>query len=153
MKNRLERKRTRTIYTKGEINRLIDSLCHPLSKTSPAMLIIDGFLHGLVERNPPLSVRKFLKHNVPMLIEEAGREYGKEGYKAAKELRKAVQSSLKLAEKLKKIEARQPCSREIQVRNYQRMLGENFTHEIFNAMGPKKDGIVMQSLLENIRNQ
>jgi hypothetical protein len=100
MKNRL--KPTRTIYTKGEINRLIDSLCHPLSKMNPAMLIIDGFLHGLIERNPPLSARKFLKHNIPMLIEETGRIYGGEGYKTAKELRKAIQPSIRLAENLKK---------------------------------------------------
>jgi len=91
-----------TAYTKGEINRLIDSLCHPLSKTNPAMLIIDGFLHGLVERNPPLSVRKFLRHNIPMLMEEVGRTYGREGYKAAKELRKAIQSSIELAQNLRR---------------------------------------------------
>jgi len=104
MRRRSKAARTKTIYTKGEINKLIDSLCHPLSKANPAMLILDGFLHGLVEMNPPQSARKFLKHNIPTLIEETGRTYGKEGYKTAKELRKAMQLSMKLAENLKRRE-------------------------------------------------
>jgi len=102
MKSRSKRARMDTAYTKGEMNKLIDSLCHPLSKANPPMLILDGLLHGLVERNPPLSVRKFLRHNIPMLIEEVGRTYGREGYKAAKELRKAIQSSIKLAQNLRR---------------------------------------------------
>lgn len=66
------------------------------------MVVLDGFLHGMVERNPPLSARKFLKHNMPMLIEETGRKYGGEGYKTARELSKAFRSSIKLAENLKR---------------------------------------------------
>ncbi len=92
----------RTVYTKGEINELIDGLCHPLSKANPAMLIVDGLLHGLVEMNPPLSARKFLKHNIPRLIEETGRICGGEGYRTARELSKAFQSSIKLAENLRR---------------------------------------------------
>ena len=102
MRSRSKRTRRQTVYTKGEINRLIDSLCHPLSNADPAILILDGFLHRLVERKTPLSARKFLKHNIPMLIEEIGRSYGTEGYKTAKELRKAINLSMKLAESLKR---------------------------------------------------
>jgi len=102
MKRGSKKVRMETFYTKGEINKLIDSVCHPLSKANPAMLILDGFLHGMVERNPPLSARKFLKHNLPMLIEETGRIYEREGYKTAKELKKAIQLSIKLAENLKR---------------------------------------------------
>jgi hypothetical protein len=92
----------KAIYTKGEINKLIDGVCHPLSKSNPTMLILDGFLHGLVEMNPPQSARKFLKHNLPMLIEQTGRTCQGEGYESAKELAKAIQSSIKLAENLRK---------------------------------------------------
>ncbi len=43
-----------------------------------------------------------LKHNIPRLIEEIGRTYGKEGSKAAEELGKAVQSSIRQVESLKR---------------------------------------------------
>jgi len=39
-------------YTKGELNRLIDSLVHPLAKQNSRLLIVGGFLHALVERDP-----------------------------------------------------------------------------------------------------
>jgi hypothetical protein len=58
--------------------------------------------------NPPQSARKFLKHNLPMLIEETGRICGGEGYKNAKELGKAIQSSMKLAENLRKRASTKP---------------------------------------------
>jgi len=102
MRSRSKRAYKRAVYTKGEINKLIDSLCHPMCKANPGILIVDGFIHGLVERNPPLSIRKFLKHNLPMLIEEVSRTYGREGYKTARELRKAVKASIELAERLKR---------------------------------------------------
>ena len=102
LRSRPKRENIRTVHTKGELNKIVDSLCHPLSKADPAMLILDGFLHGLIERDPPLSARKFLKHNIPRLIEEIGRTYGKEGYKAAKELGKAVRSSIRQVENLRR---------------------------------------------------
>ena len=102
MKGGSKRARMRTIYTKGQINRLIDGVCHLLSKANPGMLMLDGFLHGMVEMNPPLSFRKFLKHNVPMLIEEVGRTYGAESYGTAREFSKAFRLSTKLIENLKR---------------------------------------------------
>jgi len=79
MKGRSKRARTGMVYSRGEINRLIDGVCHPLSKANPAMLMLDCFLHGIVEMNPPLSVKKFLKHNVPRLIEEVDRMLERKG--------------------------------------------------------------------------
>ena len=55
-------------YSKAELNKLIDSVIHPLAKEDPSLLILDGFLHSLVEQNPPLSVRKFLRYNLPRLV-------------------------------------------------------------------------------------
>jgi len=65
-----KRKRTDKPYTKGELNKLIDSLCHPLFKTNESYILVDGLLHGIVEQNPPLTIRKFIKHNLPKLIEQ-----------------------------------------------------------------------------------
>jgi len=58
----------RGLYSKAELNKLIDSVIHPLAKEDPSLLILDGFLHSLVEQNPPLSVRKFLRYNLPRLV-------------------------------------------------------------------------------------
>jgi len=77
--------RSRKSYTKGEINRMIDSLLHPLSKQAPPIVILDGFLHGLVEQNPTLTTRKFFKHNMPLLIQGLSGE-NKDLGKAAKQL-------------------------------------------------------------------
>jgi len=59
-------------YTKGEVNKLIDSLLHPLAEQNPQLLILDGFLHALVEQNPPLSARRFLTYSLPLLICQLG---------------------------------------------------------------------------------
>jgi hypothetical protein len=57
-------------YTKGELNRLVDSVCHPFFDENPGFFILDGFLHVMVERNPSLSVRKFLIHNLPLFVKQ-----------------------------------------------------------------------------------
>ena len=72
--SRMKKKRVHKSYTKGELNKLIDSLCHPLFKTNEGFILVDGLLHGLVEQNPPLTIRKFIKHNLPKLIEQIGKK-------------------------------------------------------------------------------
>jgi len=64
------RRKTRSIYSKGEINRLIDSLLHPLLDINPAFSLADTILHGLVEKNPPETALKFLRYNLPRIIRE-----------------------------------------------------------------------------------
>jgi len=54
----------------GDLNRLIDDVCHPRFKERPDIILIDTFLQGLVEQNPPLTIKKFLRHNLTRLIEE-----------------------------------------------------------------------------------
>ena len=73
MKSRGCRKRRKVagLYTKGELNKLVDSLCHPLFKVDKGFMILDGFLHALIKQNPPLSIRKFIRHNLSKLIEGA----------------------------------------------------------------------------------
>lgn len=58
-------------YTTGELNRLVDDLCHPFYKENQGYMLVDAVLHGLVERNPPESVKKFLRYNLPTIVKEA----------------------------------------------------------------------------------
>jgi hypothetical protein len=61
-------------YTTGELNKLIDSLCHPLSKANNGFILVDGLLHAIVEQNPPVTIRKFIKYNLPEIIKQLQKE-------------------------------------------------------------------------------
>ena len=63
-----ERKQRCRLYTRGELNRLVDNLCHPFYKEDKAFVLIDGLLHSLIEQNPPESALKFLRYNLPAII-------------------------------------------------------------------------------------
>jgi len=54
--------------SKGQLNKLIDSLLHPLFKKHPGFVILDGILHALVEQNPEESLHKFIKYNLDKLV-------------------------------------------------------------------------------------
>jgi len=58
------------LYTKGELNKLIDGLCHPLFKTNKGFILVDGLLHTMVEKNPPTTVKKFIKYNLPKIVKQ-----------------------------------------------------------------------------------
>jgi len=69
----LGRKKPRTFarpYTTGELNKTVDALLHPLAKVDPWFLVLDGVVHGLIERTPSETVAKFIQHNLPALIAE-----------------------------------------------------------------------------------
>jgi hypothetical protein len=68
--SKARKKRSRP-YTTGELNRLVDDLCHPFYKENPSYMLVDAVLHGLIERNPPESVRKFLRYNLPTTVKQA----------------------------------------------------------------------------------
>ena len=71
MNSTRKRKKMRSMpYTRGQLNRLIDDLCHPFYKENQSLVLVDGVLHGLVERNPPKSVRKFLMFSLPGIIKQ-----------------------------------------------------------------------------------
>jgi hypothetical protein len=48
----------------------VDAFLHPLVKLDPSFLIIDALLHGIVEQNPPESLAKFIKYNLPRLLDK-----------------------------------------------------------------------------------
>ena len=49
-------------------NRIIDNIFHPLFHEDKVFVIIDGALHFMVEKNPPVSTKKFLKYSLKYLI-------------------------------------------------------------------------------------
>jgi len=70
MNQRSRKRREPQFYTTSELNQLIDSIMHPLAKNNPYIMILDGLLHGIVERNPSASTVKFIKYNLPKLLEQ-----------------------------------------------------------------------------------
>jgi hypothetical protein len=63
-------RKTKGTYTKGELNKLIDSVIHPFCKNDKRFILLDAFLHAMVERDPPQSVRKFVKYNLPEILKQ-----------------------------------------------------------------------------------
>lgn len=61
--------RPRQLYTPGELNRLCDAVLHPLAKYNPSMIVLDSFIHGVIERNTRESVMKFVQYNLPKVVE------------------------------------------------------------------------------------
>ncbi len=71
------RKKAVRPYTKGELNKVIDSLCHPLFKTNEGFILVDGILHDIVEQNPPATIQKFIKYSLPKILEQSARKAAK----------------------------------------------------------------------------
>jgi len=61
-------------YTKGELNKIIDSLCHPLFQINEGFILVDGILHAMVEQNPPTTIQKFIKYNLPKILEQTAKK-------------------------------------------------------------------------------
>lgn len=68
------RKKRAKPYTMGELNKLVDDVLHPLSKTDKGYWFLDGVLHGLIEQDPSLTVRKFVKYNLPKIMKQLEKE-------------------------------------------------------------------------------
>lgn len=64
------RRKRKATYTRGELNKLIDAVFHPICETDKRFLLLDTFCHALVERNPPETVRKFFKYNMSDIVKE-----------------------------------------------------------------------------------
>jgi hypothetical protein len=58
-------------YSKGDANKLIDALLHPLFDSRPELMILDSVLHGLVEQNPTETTWKFIRYNLPKIIKKS----------------------------------------------------------------------------------
>ena len=58
-------------YSKGQLNFLIDDLLHPFYRDCEGLRLLDGFLHAIVEGDPPVSLKKFIKYNLPAVTRKA----------------------------------------------------------------------------------
>ena len=67
---RLHKKPKPKRCTKGELNQIIDALIHPLAKTDASYIVLDTILHGIVEQNPSTTIRKFIKYNLPKIVDQ-----------------------------------------------------------------------------------
>ena len=59
-------------YSQGDLNRLVDSIVHPLMKGDakiPAR-VLDTELHFIIERNIETSTKKFIKYSLPRIISD-----------------------------------------------------------------------------------
>jgi hypothetical protein len=61
-------RRRKTIYSKGELNKLVDSALHPLFEHNPIFLAVDEAAHALIEQDLRESVLKFIRYSLPPLI-------------------------------------------------------------------------------------
>lgn len=71
MKNAKKVKKTSRPITTGQLNKVIDVFVHPFFKRDENYIWLDGFLHGLVERDPQVSIEKFAKYNLPELVKRS----------------------------------------------------------------------------------
>jgi hypothetical protein len=58
------------VYSKSDVNKIIDSLLHPLINEYPFLRLVDGLLHAINENNPKESLEKFVRYHGYELIEE-----------------------------------------------------------------------------------
>ena len=77
MPHHSKRKKKQNPYSKGELNRLIDSILHPLIDHNPAIMITDTILHGLVEQNPSETTIKFIRYSLSKIVKEIMRNDSK----------------------------------------------------------------------------
>jgi hypothetical protein len=63
-------RRKRQSYSRGELNRMIDSVVHPIAKYDVRGWVLDSVLHGVVEQDLESTVKKFLRYNVPKIIQQ-----------------------------------------------------------------------------------
>jgi hypothetical protein len=70
LKKERRRRRRKTAYTKGELNKLVDSALHPLFEDSPIFIAVDEAAHALIEQDLRESVLKFIRYSLPTLIQK-----------------------------------------------------------------------------------
>ena len=68
MKKNKKRRRRKTIYSKGELHKIVDSGLHPLFEHSPIFIVVDEAAHALIEQDLRESVLKFIRYSLPTVI-------------------------------------------------------------------------------------
>ncbi|MGA2791035.1 MAG: hypothetical protein ABSF00_09730 [Candidatus Bathyarchaeia archaeon] len=75
----MPRKRNQ-FFSVGKRNKLIDWVFHPLAKEDPRFWWVDGIVHTLNEQDPISSVEKFVRYNVPKMVEQYLKKSGRKRY-------------------------------------------------------------------------
>lgn len=68
------RKKRKAELSKGDLNRIVDSILHPLAKKDSRYVWLDAAFHGLVEQNVSETMRKFCIYTLPNLMKSAGKK-------------------------------------------------------------------------------
>ena len=58
------------MFSKGQVNRLIDDAIHPLKKMDSSFTIIDEALHMINEGDIQQSLIKFVEYSLPEILKE-----------------------------------------------------------------------------------
>jgi len=69
-----KREKTGIDLTKGQLNRIIDTLFHKHFRRNSDLIYLDGLAHAIVENDLKQSIRKFAKYGVPALLKETERK-------------------------------------------------------------------------------
>ena len=67
---RRKKSRGKKLYSPGELNYMIDAVIHPLYKKSQSLRLLDGAVHAIIEQNPRMSIKKFVKYNLPEIAKK-----------------------------------------------------------------------------------
>ena len=69
MKKGQKRKaRRKTLYTRGEQNKIVDALVHPLIEKHWVFRLVDELGHAAIEQDPKESITKFARYSLPQII-------------------------------------------------------------------------------------
>lgn len=69
-RKKISKKKAGMPYSKGQLNYIVDDLTHPLIEKNTAFILADQVLHMLVERDPKVSLEKFVRYSLPQLIKK-----------------------------------------------------------------------------------
>jgi len=58
------------LYSRGDANRAVDALVHPLIKQNKIFLVVDELAHIAIEGNVEESIVKFTRYRLPELVRE-----------------------------------------------------------------------------------
>jgi len=67
-RRRTRKNKTRPVFTKGEMNKLIDDTVHPLKKLDWSFTVVDEALHMINEGDIQQSVIKFVEYSLPEIL-------------------------------------------------------------------------------------
>lgn len=73
-RKKTSKKKAGRIYSKGQLNYIIDDAIHPLADKNAGFLLADEILHMLVEQDLGVSLRKFVRYNLPQIIKRVAED-------------------------------------------------------------------------------